>query len=93
MFNAERVGELAEEVNEVCNFVSAQPPSDAGFVEVVGGHFHLHTVANGEADEAFAHLAADGGEDEVLVVEFDAEHGSGQDDFHATFDFDVFFFH
>ena len=93
MFNADRFGEVAEEVNEVSNFVSAQPPSDAGFVEIVGGHFHLHTVAHGEADEALAHLPANCGEDEMLVVEFDAEHRAREDDLHTAFDFNVFFFH
>ncbi len=70
-----------------------EPPDDARLVEVVGRHLHFHAVAHGQADPAFAHLAANGGEDEVLVVEFDAEHGSGQNGRDATFDFNVFFFH
>ena len=70
---------------------SAQPPSDAALGQIVGRHFHAHAVASGEADPAFAHLATDGGEDEVLVIELDPEHGAGEDDIHATFYFNVFF--
>ncbi len=70
-----------------------QAPDDAGFVQVVGRHLHLDAVTGGEADPAFAHFAGDGGEDEVLVVEFDAEHGPGQNGIHYTFDFDMLFFH
>ena len=50
-------------------------------------------VADGEAHPAFAHFAADGGEDEMLVFEFDAEHRAGQHRLDAPFDFNVFFFH
>ena len=69
-----------------------QPPGDARLVEVVGRHFHFDAVANGEAHPAFAHFAADGGEDDVLVVQFDAEHGSGQNRLDTAFYFNVFFF-
>jgi hypothetical protein len=72
---------------------STQTPSDARFAQVVGRHLHFDAVADGEADEAFAHFAANGGEDEVLVVQHDAEHGSGEDHLDAAFDFDMFFFH
>ena len=70
-----------------------QPPDDAGFVQVVRRHLHFDAVANGEADPAFAHFAADRGEDEVLVVELDAEHGSGENGVDDSFDFDGRFFH
>ncbi len=70
-----------------------QAPDDAGFVQVVGGHLHLYAVAGGEADPPFAHFARDGSEDEVFVVQFDAEHGPGQNGVHYAFDFDVLFFH
>ena len=69
-----------------------QPPSDARLVQIVGRHFHFDAVADGEAHPAFAHFAADGGEDEMLVVQLDAEHRAGQDGLDAAFDFDVFFF-
>ena len=70
-----------------------QPPGDARLVQIVRRHFHFHAVADGEAHPALAHLAADRGEDEVFVVQFDAEHRSGQHGRDATFDFNVFFFH
>ena len=68
-----------------------QPPGDARLVEVVGRHLHFDPITDSEAHPAFAHLAANGGEDEVLVVELHPEHGAGQDDFHATLDFDMLF--
>src|ERR1044071_3001965 len=43
-----------------------QPPSDARLVQIVRRHLHLHPVAGGQTHEAFAHLAADGREDEVF---------------------------
>src|SRR5277367_2443228 len=51
-----------------------QPPGDARLVEVVGRHLHFHPVSDGEAHPAFAHLAANGGQHEVFVVQFDAKH-------------------
>ncbi len=70
-----------------------QAPNDAGFVQVVGGHLHLHTITDGEADPAFAHFPGDGGEDEVFVLQLDAEHGSRQDGVDDAFNFDWRFFH
>ena len=70
-----------------------QPPGDARFVQVVGRHFHLHAVADGKAHPALAHLAANGGEDEVFVRQFNPEHRPRQHGRNATFDFNVFFFH
>jgi hypothetical protein len=71
----------------------AQPPGDAGLVEIVGGHFHFHAVTDSEAHPAFAHLSANGGKYEMFVVQFDAKHGSGQHRCDAAFDFNVLFFH
>jgi hypothetical protein len=48
------------------------------FAEVVGGHLDIHPVADADADEVFAHLAGDVGEDFVAVGESDTEHGAGQ---------------
>jgi hypothetical protein len=70
-----------------------EPPGDARLVQIVGRHFHFHAVADGQAHPAFAHFAADGREDEMLVVQFDAEHRAGQHGRDATFDFNVFFSH
>ncbi len=69
----------------------ADAPCNAGAVEVVGGHLHADAVADAEADEALAHLAADGGEDHVLVVELDAEHGAAKDSSDGALDLDVTF--
>src|SRR6516164_10111497 len=73
--------------------VSLQAPNDARFVQIVGRHFHFDAVANGESNPAFAHFAADGRQNEVLVVELDAEHGARQDGLDDSFDFDWRFFH
>ena len=70
-----------------------EPPNDAGFVQVVGGHFHFDAVAGGDADPALAHFAGDGREDHVFVVQFDPEHRSGQDRLDAAFYFDMLFTH
>ena len=69
----------------------AQAIDDARLREVVGRHLHLHTVAGGQADKAFAHLAADVGEDLVLVVQLHPEHRAGQDDRDVAFDREWFF--
>ena len=50
-------------------------------------------VAGGEADPAFAHFAADSGEDHMLVVQFYPKHGSGEDGVNAAFHFNTLFFH
>lgn len=35
---------------------STQAEDDASFGEVVGRHFHFHTIAYDQSDEAFAHF-------------------------------------
>src|SRR6516164_1052101 len=57
---------------------SAQPPGDARLVQVIGRHLHFHAATGGEAHPALAHLPADGGQHQVLVVQLDPEHGAGQ---------------
>ena len=71
----------------------AQAPGDAALIQVVRGHFHLNAVADGDADPTFAHLAANRGEDDVFVWQFDAEHCPGEDDGDDAFNFNVFFFY
>ena len=66
--------------------------SDAGLAKVVGGHFDVDLVADADADEVFAHLSGDMGEDFVAIGQSDAEHGSGQDLGHRTGHFNWFFF-
>ena len=70
-----------------------QPPGDACFLQVVGRHLHFHPVADGKTHPTLAHLAADGGQHEVLVFQFHPEHRARQHGHDATFDFNMFFFH
>ena len=35
------------------------PESDAGFEEVVGGHFDIHLVADTDANKVLTHFAGD----------------------------------
>ncbi len=64
-----------------------QPPSDTRLVKIVRRHLHFHAIARGQAHPAITHLAADGGEHEVLVVEFHPEHGTGHNGLDTTFHF------
>ena len=67
----------------------SQAEGDAGFAQIVRRHFHADAVADGEADEVFAHLARDVRENFVLLhVQSHAEHGSGQNRFDRAFNFD-----
>src|SRR6266496_1900059 len=70
-----------------------QTPGDPRLGQVVGRHLHFHAVADGQAHPALAHLATDGGEHEVFVVEFDSEHRAREHGLNAALDFNVFFFH
>lgn len=54
-----------------------EPINDAGFIHIVGGHLEFHTIANGEANEAFAHFPGDMREHIVFVRQRDPEHGPG----------------
>lgn len=66
--------------------------NDAGLVEIVGGHLHIHLIANGNTDEIFPHFAGDMGEDFVSVGEGDAKHGARQHLRHVSRQFDWLFF-
>ena len=66
--------------------------SDACLAEVVGGHLDIDFVADADADEVFAHLAGDMGEDFVSVGQGDSEHGAGQHLGYRAGQFDWFFF-
>ena len=54
------------------------PVGDARLVEVVGRHFDVHLVADGDADEIFAHFAGDVRENRMAIRQLDPEHRSGQ---------------
>ena len=52
--------------------------NDARFGGVVRRHFHFHPVPNCKPNKALAHLSGDMRENEMIVRERDAKHGSGQ---------------
>jgi hypothetical protein len=62
-----------------------------GLVKVVRGHLDLHAITDGESDEALSHFARDVGQDDVFVVEFNAEQGTGQHRVNASLEFERFF--
>jgi hypothetical protein len=64
---------------------------DAGLVQVVLRHLDVHLVADGNADEIFAHLAGDVREDLVTVGQFDTKHGARQHLCDGSGQFDVLF--
>ena len=70
---------------------SPQAIGDAGLGQIVGGHFQADAIANSEADEMLAHFAGEVGEDFVLVIEPDSEHGSGEDRGDGAFKLDGLF--
>jgi hypothetical protein len=65
--------------------------NDAGFGGVVGRHLHFHPVANCKPNETFAHLAGNVRENEMIVRECDAKHGSGEHRHDGALQFDGFF--
>ena len=69
------------------------PVGDSAFAEVVGGHFHLHLVANIQADVVLAHFARDMSEDRVAIDQFDPEEGAFEDLLHDSFHFNNFTCH
>jgi len=69
-----------------------QSPRDSRLVQIVGRHFHLDSVAHGQANPPLAHLPADRREHEVLIFQFHAEHCSGKHGLNAANYFDGFFF-
>ena len=69
----------------------AEPINDARFIDIVRGHVQFDAVANGKADEAFAHLTRNMREDEMFVRERDPEHGAGKNRHDRSFQLDRFF--
>src|SRR5690606_29563460 len=66
--------------------------NDAGFAQIVRGHFERDFIASENADVVLAHFATGVGNDGVAVVEGDAESGIGQDFSDEATHFDEFFF-
>jgi hypothetical protein len=76
------------------NFITkiplAKPINDARFVDIVGGHFQFHPVADGEANKAFAHLSGNVGENEMFVRELNAKHCARENGNDFSFQLDRF---
>jgi hypothetical protein len=52
--------------------------NDSRFGRVVRWHFHFHSITNCKPNKTFAHLSGNVREDQAIVRERDAKHGSGQ---------------
>ena len=65
--------------------------NDAGFGGVVRRHLHFHPVPNCKPNETFAHLPGNVRENEMIVRERDAKHGSGEHRHDSAFQLDGFF--
>lgn len=61
---------------------------DASAGEVVGRDFDLHSIAGEHADAELSHLAAEGREHGVPVIQRDAECRAGEDVGDGAFEFD-----
>jgi len=68
-----------------------QTINDPGLVQIVGRHFHLNPVTIGEADETLPHFARDMGENFMLIVQLNTEHGSCEDGDDFSFGFNDLF--
>src|SRR5436305_570662 len=69
--------------------VLAVAVDDARAVEIVGRELAAHAITGEDADAKAPHLARDVSEDDVVVVELDAEHGIGQRLDHLALEFDL----
>ena len=65
--------------------------NDARLAGVVRRHLHFDPVTDREANEAFAHLAGDVRENEMIVRERDTKHSPGQHGHNCALQFDCFF--
>jgi hypothetical protein len=68
----------------------AKPINDARFVDIVGGHFQLHPVADGQANKAFAHLSGNVRENEMFVRKLNAKHRARENGNDFSFQLDRF---
>ncbi len=62
--------------------------NDARLAGVVRRHLHFDPVTDREANEAFAHLAGDVRENEMVVRERDTKHSPGQHRHNGALQFD-----
>ena len=65
--------------------------NDAGLGGVVRRHLHFHPVSNCKPNETLAHLPGNVRENEMIVRERDAKHGSGEHRHDRALQFDGFF--
>ena len=76
------------------NFINkiplAEPINDARFVDIVGRHFQLYPVADGQANKAFAHLSGNVRENEVFVRKLNAKHCARENGNDFSFQLDRF---
>ena len=68
------------------------PESDARLAEIVRRHLDVDAVADVDADEIFAHLAGNMGEDFVAVGQGHSKHCARQHLGHRAGQFNWFFF-
>tara|TARA_R110002096_G_scaffold187584_15_gene367091 strand:- start:581 stop:1129 length:549 start_codon:yes stop_codon:yes gene_type:complete len=61
--------------------------NDSGLLRVIGRHFDFDPITCNQTDESLTHLAGNVSEDEVLVIQFNSEHGSGKDGMNRSFQF------
>jgi hypothetical protein len=65
--------------------------NDAGFGCVVRRHLHFYPVPDCKPNETLAHLAGNVRENEMIVRQRDAKHGSGQHRHDSALQLDGFF--
>lgn len=65
---------------------------NAALAEVIRGHFDIDPVPSQHTDAVLAHFTARMGEDGMLVIQRDAEHGVGQKFGYRTSKLDQVFF-
>ena len=52
--------------------------NDTSFRGVVRRHLHFHSITNGKPNKTFAHLSGNMRQNQTLVCQGDAKHGSGE---------------
>jgi len=65
--------------------------NNASFGGVVGRHLHFYSITDRKTNKAFAHLAGNVRENEMIVRKRDAKHGSRKHRQDGALQFDSFF--
>jgi hypothetical protein len=66
--------------------------NNARLIQIVRGHFHIHSIADGNTDEILSHFAGDVCEDFVSVLKGDTKHCPWEYLRHVSGQFDWLFF-